>query len=284
MNYLKGDTISVVSDYDWLWDDLVNYTYTTKVPCMAMDSSIIIEIYPVKKVSNVDYQASHSTTFASINMLRRELPLKDRQPKIKLNPSDFKKLPDIDYDNLFLFHPALTWTSRTLPKEVYQRWINIVRELGYKVALIGKNMQIACAYNEQFNASKGAYSDLDCDYNFIDQLEPKETMALISKAKALVTADGGPLHMAGCFDNFIFAFCSTRIPEYLFTWRGPDYSQYYKAAKLETDEPFYKEYDFNPFVQTGCDTAFGSEEMLRRITPSDEEFKKIIVETLNKYN
>jgi len=283
-NYLSEDTLSIVSDYEWIWEDSVDYVYTTKKPCPAMETSRIVELYPVNKPSSVDYQASHHTTFTSINLIRREIPLKDRQPKITLKEEYFDKLPtDIDYDNLFLFHPALTWTSRTLPREVWQRWINIVRDLGFKVALIGKNMQVACAYNEQFNASKGAYSDLDADYNFIDQLEAKETMALISKAKAIVTADGGPLHMAMCFNNFVFAFCSTRIPEYLFQWRGEEYSQYYKAAHLETDELFYHEYGFDPFIQTGTDTAYGSEEMLARITPTDEQFRKVILETLEKY-
>jgi len=281
-NYLKNDTISIVSDYDWLWKDLVDYTYTTKNPCPAMTTSRIIEIYPINKISNVDYQASHSTTFASINMIRRELPLKDRQPHITLHKKDFKKFKGIDYNNLFVFHPGLTWTSRTLPIEIWQGWVDVIRDMGYKVAVIGKNMTIA-AYNNKFNMYKGAYTDIKADYNFIDKLEPLETCALLSKSLAIVTNDSGPLHMAGMFDNFIFAFCSTRIPEYLFTWRGPQYSQYWKAAHLEKDELFYYDYDFNPFIQTGTDTAIGNIESLLKVAPSNEEFKDIIIKTLGQY-
>lgn len=280
--YLNEDTVSIVSDYDWLWKDLVHYTYTTKKPCPAMETSIILEIYPVNKPSTVDYQASHSTTFASINMMRREIPLKYRQPHITLKNKDFNKFKDLPFENLFVFHPGTTWSSRTLAPETWQGWIDEVRKLGYKVALIGKNMTLS-AHDEKYNMYKGAYEHLEADFNFIDKLEPIETMALLSKAFAFVGNDSGPLHMAGCFDNFIFAFCSTRIPEYLFTWRGPDYSQYWKAAHLEKDELFYGIYDFNPFIQTGTDTAIGNEKELDRVTPSNEEFIEIVKNTISKY-
>lgn len=278
-NYLSGDTISIVSDYDWIWKDLVHYTYTTKKPCPAMQTSSIVEIYPVNKPSHVDYQASHSTTFASINMIRRELPLKYRQPKIKLEPKHFKKFKGLPFEKLFLFHPGTTWSSRTLSPETWQGWIDEIRDLGYKVALIGKNMTLS-AHDEKFNMYKGAYTELECDYNFVDKLEPLETMALISKSFALVSNDSGPLHMAGCFNNYIFAFCSTRLPEYIFTWRGPEYSQYWKACHLEKDELFYGIYDFDPFIQTGTDTAIGNEKELERVTPSREEFREKVLKLI----
>lgn len=280
--YLKGDTLSIVSDYPWIWEDLVKYIYTTKSPCPAMNTSKIIEIYPINKPSAVDYQASHSTTFAAINMIRRELPLKYRQPRITLKKKNFSKFKGLPYENLFVFHPGLTWTSRTLSLEVWQGWINTIKDMGYKVALIGKNMTLS-AYNDKFNMYKGAHNDLNADYNFIDKLDAVETCALLSKSLAIVTNDSGPLHMAGMFDNFIFAFCSTRIPEYLFTWRGPEYSQYWKAAHLEKDELFYNDYDFNPFIQTGTDTAIGNPESLLKVAPSNDEFKEIIIKTLERY-
>lgn len=277
-NYLKDDTISVVSDYDWIWKDLVHYTYTTKKPCPAMETSVIVEIYPINKPSVVDYQASHSTTFASINMIRRELPLKYRQPHITLKEKHFEKLKGLPFDNLFVFHPGTTWTSRTLPPEVWQGWIDTVKDMGYKTAIIGKNMTLA-AHDDKFNMLKGAW-ELNADYNFIDKLDPLETCALLSKSFALVTNDSGPLHMAGCFNNYIFAFCSTRLPEYIFTWRGPEYSQYWKACHLEKDELFYGIYDFDPFIQTGTDTAIGNEKELERVTPSREEFREKVLKLI----
>lgn len=274
--YISGDTISVVSEYDWIWKDQVHYTYTTDNPCLITENSTIVEIYPINKPSVVDYQASHSTTFCSINMIRREIPIEYRQPKITLKKEHFKKFKNIDFNNTFLFHAGTTWPSRTLPKEIWQGWIDEIRNLGYKVALIGKNIKVLI---ENKYADKGAY-ELDADYNFVDKLEPLETCALISKCFALVTNDSGPIHMAGAFNNFIFGFFSTKIPEYIFTWRGPEYSQYWKATSLEKNELFYTIYDFDPFIQTGTDTEIGNEIELLKVIPTRKEFKDKIINTI----
>jgi len=280
--YLSEDTISVVSDYDWIWQDITKHVYTKDNPCPATNTSKIIDVYPINKPSSVDYQASHSTTFCSINLMRREIPLKFRQPNIEIKPEYFKNIPeDMPYDKLFVFHPGKTWDSRTISIEVWQSWIDKVSEMGYKTALIGKDMDVTIEGDNK--VKKSAYSELKADYNFINKLKPLETCALLSKSFALVTNDSGPLHMAGCYDNFIFAFCSTRIPEYLFTWRGKEYSQYYKAAHLEKDELFYSVYDFNPFIQTGTDTAVGHPDQMKEVIPTVEEFEKIIRNTISTY-
>lgn len=169
----------------------------------------------------------HCTDFCSLCCLRKILPDKDKQPILLPLDKDFDELREVWGDSpgpgtFVVVHPGKGWESKTFPDSF---WNQVVAELhgrGHKVALIGKYL----------NSDQGMV-DLDLPDGVLDLrnlLSLGGLMALLSRAKVLVSNDSGPVHIASAFDNHIVLVPSCKHPDHVFHIR--EGNRYHKAEAV----------------------------------------------------
>jgi len=167
----------------------------------------------------------HSVDWASMATVGRQLPDKDKQIILKYTPEHLKEATDIceNPEELVVVHPGVGWETKTFPVEYWQKIVDDLSDLGFKVGLIGKNVNDLHRVLEVKVPANG--------YDFRDKLSVQGTIALISKAKVLVTNDSSPLFMAGAFTNYIILIPTCKHPDLIMPFRnGGD--KYWRAVAL----------------------------------------------------
>jgi lipopolysaccharide biosynthesis glycosyltransferase len=167
----------------------------------------------------------HTIDWAALATLGRQLPDKAKQIILTYEPEHLKESTDISnrLDDLVLVHPGVGWETKTFPVEYWQKIIDDLDSLGFRVGLIGKHLN-----------DKHSVLDVKCPSNGVDfrnKHSVKGLIALISKARILVTNDSAPLFMAGAFNNYIVLIPTCKHPDLILPFRnGGD--KYYRAAAL----------------------------------------------------
>ena len=188
---------------------------------------------------------SHTVDFSSIALLRRILPKKNKVIKLEVNNSSFVTLQEtistindketpLPYnlllkllDSLVLVHPGRHWPSKTFPTEY---WQEIIDKLADKlpICIIGKD-----------EGDRGYVHGLKIPENVLDLrdlLNLDELVALISRARLLISNDSAPIHIAGAFYHNIILIPSCKHPDHILPWRqNPktgEVSQNYKSKAL----------------------------------------------------
>ena len=180
------------------------------------------------------FQFSHCIDWVSMCVLGRQLPDKDKQIRLSYKPEHLEKVYSIckNPEQLVLVHPGTGWDSKTFPVEYWQGIVDKLVKIGFKVGIIGKDV-----------SDKHNVLPINADHciDFRDKLELKELIALISKAKILISNDSAPIHIAGAFDNYIILLPTCKNPDHIMPWRNGN--KYYKAKalykKLMEDDSFY---------------------------------------------
>jgi len=167
----------------------------------------------------------HTVDFCSMALLRRTLPLKDKQVKLKVGVDDFTEVADTvgirNLNELILIHPGRHWESKTFPVEWWQEIIDGLVAAGLPVCIIGK---------EEDTRGTMPVAVPDGVIDTRDLLTLGGLMALISQAKVTISNDSCPIHIAGAFDNHIILIPSCKHPDHLLPFRNG--SQDYKTAAL----------------------------------------------------
>jgi len=167
----------------------------------------------------------HTMDWASLATIGRMLRDKDRQIILTYTPEELKESTDLadDLEEFVLIHPGFGWESKTFPLEYWQKIIDDLADLGFRVGIIGKRQ------NELHSVLDVKVPENGVDFR--DKLSLKGTIALISKAKILVTNDSAPLFMAGAFKNYIVLLPTSKHPDLIMPFRnGGD--KYWRAAAL----------------------------------------------------
>jgi autotransporter strand-loop-strand O-heptosyltransferase len=115
---------------------------------------------------------------------------------------DINNLPD----EYICLHVSETWESRTYKKESWQNLINDLNNNGIAVVLIGKNGYETGFYNIQKNVFN---LQINNGLDLTNKLNLSQSWHVINKAKAFVTMDSGPMHLAGTTDTFIIQLGSS---------------------------------------------------------------------------
>jgi hypothetical protein len=169
--------------------------------------------------------------------------------------SALAKIRPADPERLVLVHPGRGTPPKTFPADVWQSYVDSLASAGYAVAVIGKQMA----------AEKGvvAFDRSKC-IDLVDRLNLEELIALVSKARVLVSNDSGPVQIAGAFENWIGLIPTLRHPEHALPWRRG--AQFWRASSLER-KPLYNDYLHRP--SGGSQPALGacSEARLRECLP-----------------
>lgn len=193
-------------------NDAINIMYT----CPDDDKS-------EHKLSHVMF---HPTDFASMSMIKKTIPNKDKSFKLKIYADEVGSILDMVKDKpknkpLILIHPGKWWPSKTLPIEW---WQEIIDKLSEKlcVGLIGKTIDEKQGYLPVELPKDGI--------DFRDLTTLGELISLISLTKCTLTNDSSPLHIAGAFDNWIVVIPTAKHPDHILPFRNG--TQYYKTKAL----------------------------------------------------
>ncbi len=179
----------------------------------------------------------HTVDYCAIALLRRTLPMDDKQVRLPVDPVAVSTLwerlalvhlvPPMDLAGVVVVHAGRHWETKTFPLPWWQAVVDGLAAAGYRVCLIGKN--------EDEPADKRGYVPVGCPEGGIDlrdSLPLAELIALLAQAPLLVSNDSAPVHIAGAFDNHIILIPSCKHPEHVLPYRHG--SVWWKAKALYT--------------------------------------------------
>ena len=166
----------------------------------------------------------HTADYCSMALLRRTLPNSDKSIIRKVKEEwlrGAKKVCGEDLENLVVVHAGKHWESKTFPTSWWQEVVDGLKKEGMKICLIGKN-----------DLTRGVLPVIAREgmIDARDLLSLEELIALLSKAKILLSNDSAPVHLAGAFDNWIVLIPSCKHPDHIIPFRNG--VQYQKAKAL----------------------------------------------------
>lgn len=180
----------------------------------------------------------HTLDFASMSILRRTLPNKDKQIKIDVDAEDIHKVIEVvgkkELSELILIHPGRHWQSKTFPIAWWQEVVDELSREKLPACIIGKD-----------ESTRGVL-DIKVPEGVTDTrnlLDLGGLIALISKAKVLISNDSAPIYIAGAFDNHIVLIPTCKHPDHILPFRNG--SQQYKTTVLYKNLACY-EFDSRP--------------------------------------
>jgi len=179
--------------------------YAPDTPYFHINAAVD-ETDPIK--SYVTCDTMNMTDFTSIAALRRTLPDNSKQPMLKVTPNGIAECisaADGPIHDRVLVHPGSGWPSKTFPKEWWNKVIAGLLASGEKVAIIGADTK----------QGQGTV-DVDVPEGVVDTrnlLGVQGLIAACSMAKALVTNDSGPFHVASAFPNRIVLVPTCKHPD-----------------------------------------------------------------------
>lgn len=174
----------------------------------------------------------HTVDYCSIALLRRTLPIPDKQPKLQVDSEDVSELAEIIGDNKIdvVVHAGRHWESKTFPQKYWQDIINGMADNGLTVCLIGKD---EVGDPPHYKSGARGTVDVECPKNGIDLrniLSLGGLMALLQSAKILLSNDSAPVHVAAAFDNWIVLIPSCKHPDHILPYRNGSIN--YKSKAL----------------------------------------------------
>jgi hypothetical protein len=174
---------------------------------------------------------SHTVDFISMCIMKRTLPLEDREIKLTYTEQEKQSmrekvgLSEEELKSYTLIHPGKHWSSKTFPVEYWQEIVDNTD----KAIIIG---QTSAGDPPTFVAGARGTVDVVAGkaIDMRDKLKLTELFALIAIAKTVVSNDSAPIHIAGAFDNNIVLIPSCKHPDHIMPYRKKQ--QYYKGYAL----------------------------------------------------
>jgi hypothetical protein len=175
----------------------------------------------------------NSIDYSSMALMKRTLTLDDRQIHFKVTDQDRQEICELvgdeNIEQYIAFHPGAHWESKTFPKKYWQSIIDQLVDKGEKLIIIGKD-----TLGDPPDYKAGARGTVDIDSRGQIDLRNKNNIgtlaALLERAKALISNDSAPVHLAGAFDNWIYLIPSCKHPGHVLPYRKG--SVLYKAKAL----------------------------------------------------
>lgn len=219
LKHFKGQKFSLATLYPGLFQHLTFdkvYDLTEATDGAVKSSSFLI--YENTDTSNelaaefICHPLMHGIDYASMYMWRMILPKEDREMLLVPSQQELDLAAAlIDIANDIIIHPGKTWQSRTMPKKFWDKIIAGVVKAGKRPVIIGGSVD------------NGRASTIDVDatgaLDVRNKLSIMETVAVLQRAKVLLTNDSSPLHMATTGEAWIGFFSTVKHPDHLLTYR-----------------------------------------------------------------
>lgn len=262
----KDVSISIICETPELFSHLkFHEVFDLKKTYPVVGRHLYLTTYPKSPLYNTFVNANmvDLVDHASISALRCQLPtiykIIQNDPQIE-DRVRLAKLADIILDErTVLVHPGKSWPSRTFPVSF---WNSVICELvdgGFKPTIIGNNLVGGDEATEALRLNHPSITDLR------SQTSLTELAWLCKHAKAIVTNDSSPLHLAATGEGKIAYIATCRRGDLLRHervggkgWRMKDFAaqpmwMYYNMIPNNADEqrisevpPGFKIEDFLP--------------------------------------
>jgi ADP-heptose:LPS heptosyltransferase len=171
----------------------------------------------------ISHPMTHPVDYIALSTMRRILADSEKDIHLDVYPEELEEVNQVitNPEEYILIHPGRGWESKTFPAKW---WCDVTEWLSKteKVAIIGKYIGDDQGYVD-FEAPEGVL-------DLRDMLSVGGLIALISKAKGVVTNDSAPVHIAGAFDNMIYLIPSCKHPDNVLPYRHGN--KYYKAKAI----------------------------------------------------
>jgi len=225
------NNIKIVTDWPELFQD-GDYGNTEIIHKKDYDPRKYSPAYHILTLPNVEHPLwkfaahtyMHTIDFGAISALRKTLPDENRNIHLPVTEKGIGEINKFVGDKLYksiIIHPGKSWASKTFPKEW---WEAIVNNLAKDNTVI--------VFGKQVLPERG-YVNINCPKEVIDlrdKLSIEGMIALISRAKVLVSNDSAPIHVAGAFNNWIILIPTAKHPDHILPWRKG--SKYYRTFAL----------------------------------------------------
>jgi hypothetical protein len=275
MKLYSDSNIHLVTHFPRLFEHLELPIYTYDQWSGIQDAILTMHTCPDDEQSEhkLSHVLFHPTDYASISMIKRTLPNVDKTMKLKLDVEDVSTIIDMIKDKtktkkLLLVHAGKWWPSKTFPIEYWQEIIDKLSETR-TIGLIGKTID-----------DKQGYLNVTCPADGIDFRDITtlgELIALISLSHVLLTNDSLPLHIAGCFDNWIVTIPTCKHPDHILPYRNGTQSYKTKALykKLLLDDLEIRHTEFTTNTIDTIPEGHSFDEYLPEVDEVVEEVEKI---------
>lgn len=195
------------------WNKYVRFDTLPKIDALAWDFVNHFLVNPV------DY--------VSIITIRRQLPLKNRQPFVPTKrPSDDIAQQILTGKRKVLIHAGSHWQTKTYPAHFWNNVMLEVKQAGFDVVLVGASAVEEGPGTVDVDAS---LADIDLR-NRVDLLE---LSWLTKNSHALVSNDSMPIHVAASHCNKIAVITTCKHPDNLGHWRADKNGQYVYSMNMK---------------------------------------------------
>lgn len=253
---LYSDSLMIVSDRTPLDESGYYVTHTIK-----RQDTLAWEFISHSLIQPVDY--------ISINVLRMQLPIEDRQINLPFCSSAVNsELFITNPEEYIVVHPGKHWPSKTFPADWWSTFTKALTKY-YGVILVGKTVDENVGF-VNFQAPKGAF-----DYRDDPRFKLKDLIAYLTHAKFVFTNDSSPLHIASAGNAKIAFIASCKHPDYLYHWRNGFWA--WRMRDFGKDNLFHY-LNVNPVQENTVLFDECPKEIMSRILPDPTETAKNVWE------
>lgn len=199
--------------------------------------------------------------YVSINCLRMQLPVADREIKIYPRNPDNRFFIDIDWENVIVIHPGKHWPSKTFPQSFWKMVVESCLEHGLTPMLIGKTVDENVGFVDfDFDKSKV--------FDYRDNTTLNDLIFIIQQTPCLISNDSSVIHIAASGEAEIGCIATVKHPDYIKHWRdgvwGKGFTNLSKGG-------LWQKYSISPFVEKSITCEDIEPDFLAEILPSKKD-------------
>ncbi len=204
--------------------------------------------------------------YVSINCLRTQLPVKDREIKLTPKNLDNPFFKDIDYENVAIIHAGKHWPSKTFPQSFWKMVVDSCLEHGLIPMLIGKTVDQNVGFVDfDFDPSKVM------DYR--NNMSLNDLIFVLQQALCLISNDSSAIHIAASGEAEIGCIATVKHPDYIKHWRdgiwGKGFTNLSKGG-------LWQKYSISPFVTETITCEDIDSNYLESILPTKTEIDEYL--------
>jgi Glycosyltransferase family 9 (heptosyltransferase) len=225
MKHFKGLEFNLMTLYPALFQHLKFEKIFTpeNVAELVMDDYLMFENTDTANqlaAEFVCHTLMHGIDYASLYMWRQILPHDEREIVLRPSAEEFAKVDAVFCTQTdVVVHAGKTWPSRTFPKNWWDKIISSIKEAGYRPVLIGGDVDPGFGPK---GAARASTVEVDVPEGVLDlryKLTISETVALLKRARVLLSNDSSPVHMATTGDAWIGFLSTVKHPDHMYTYR-----------------------------------------------------------------
>lgn len=213
----KGCEISLASQFPELFSHLpFKWIFDTKKPQPKLNPEDYLVFRSIEETGHLNWEFLNHTIiqcvdYCSLNMFRCQLPLKYRQIKLVPKKEDILKADQIDPKTDIIIHAGRHWESKTFPVEWWNKVLSTIINERLRPVLIGADI------DENRRGTVDVNSDGCLDLR--NKLSIMESVAVLQKAKVLLSNDSSPVHLAASGNAWIGYLATVKNPDFINHWR-----------------------------------------------------------------